>query len=587
MNFLQLWGDEQQRGIDAWFENLLRETTNLTESQACDAFGFLLHAGSPADAWYEDLHDNIRLRWSSLVAAFSSVWPVSRKLLCADGALHTRRMEREEERARLKDEEVLRAVEQELEWATEEEDYMWWAYLEEKKRLALDARREAALDEDWAEFEDWERLVEAACAEDERVRREYEAQEIAYEEEDLAWRTEEERLEERWRAETTTLEAEGRRLAEELAAARARRVEGILRVVAEVEDRRRRRRQEATTTTGGDDDDRRRRRRQEATRRRTTAHCGRRPLYTTPAALAVPLNTTVTYPPSLETVAADVLEPTVEKPPDSLGTGVITSATPRGDAVTGRARLEREGDANGQVRNANELSSQPQRELSIGGDRRRGIVVLPPTKHPTAITSIPSIACPQLHDDERPPTSKHSTEPAPYPPLPRERLPCTANSSIPPWVDRLVRSLRPNDSSIAMQSLRTNDHPAPTKHPTAITSTVPITHPYPPSLQHDRTHSLCTKDSSFVAQSSTSNDRPAPTKHPTTRFHASLISIVSTATLIFHDGTRPKDFVQPPAVSDPPALTKHPTALSPATPITRAQQDYIFIFTTPNICQYS
>ncbi|KDQ08585.1 hypothetical protein BOTBODRAFT_179662 [Botryobasidium botryosum FD-172 SS1] len=238
MNFLQFWGDEQQHGIDAWFENLLRETTDRDEQQACEAFGCLLHVGSPADAWYEDLPDTIRDHWPSLTAAFSMVWPVSRKLLCASGALHVRRMEREEESARLWDKEVLRLVEQELEWATEWEDYMGWVCRDEKRKMTFRARCEVAWESELQRLDKWERASREAYEEDERVRREYEAQEIAREEEDLARQAEEERLEEDWRASMAVLDEEERRTAGKLGAARIRRVEGILRVVAEVEDRR-------------------------------------------------------------------------------------------------------------------------------------------------------------------------------------------------------------------------------------------------------------------------------------------------------------------------------------------------------------
>ncbi|KDQ08129.1 hypothetical protein BOTBODRAFT_191990 [Botryobasidium botryosum FD-172 SS1] len=555
MNFLQFWGDEHQHGIDAWFENLLRETTNLTERQACDAFGFLLHAGSPADAWYEDLHDNIRLRWPSLVLAFTSVWPVSKKLLCASGALHARRMERKEEQARVRDEEVLRAVEQELRWATEEEDYMWWAYLEEKKRLALDVRREAALDEDWAEFEEWERSVQATCGEDERAEREYEAQETAREEEDLVRQAEEQRLEEERRASMAILEAEGRRAAEGLGAARVRRVEGILRVVAEVEDRRR----------------------QEAMMQRTTAQCERQPLYTTPITstmLAVPPNAKVTYPPPPETIPTDIVEPTAKKPPDGWSREATTSDAAREPAERGEIGVEGERIVDGRAMNAGGLTSHSLREPSVIDDRPREIIVLPPTKHPGTIPPTLSITYRQPHDDERPPAIKHPTKLVRHPHQPRERSSCggvvrlrvtddlpaltkhptaalsaisVGREGVPLWVARLVRSLRLNDFSIVIQSSsHTNERPTPTKYLT--------TRGYAPSIVFVSTVSpfahVATRSARFV-QPPLNDDRPAAVKHPTTRENASLIVIPPAAPPFGHD--------ESPKADDRPAPTKHPT----------------------------
>ncbi|KDQ12672.1 hypothetical protein BOTBODRAFT_188954 [Botryobasidium botryosum FD-172 SS1] len=561
MNFLQLWGDEQQRGIDAWFENLLRETANLSERQACDAFGFLLHAGSPADAWYEDLHDDTRLRWPSLILAFTSAWPVSNKLLCASGALHARRMERKEEQARVRDEEVLRAVEQELQWATEEEDYMWWAYLEEKKRLALDARREAALEEDWAEFEEWERSVQVMCVEDKRAERECKAQQIAREGKDLEWRAAEERLEESWTAEMATLEVEGRRMVEEMTAARVRRVEGILRVVAEVEDRR-----------------------QEATTRQTIAHCVRQPpcttstTSTTPTLLAPPPNTTTGHSPPLEIVATDVVEPTVKKPPDGLSLESATSDASRETAETGRAVSGQEGIVEGRVPNAYGLAYHPLCKSPIIDNRLREVVILPLTKHPTTTSSTtpvvrasaPSwvvrlvcsfllnefpIAVQPVHDDYRSLATKHPTEPVVHASLDHDQ----------------ARSPSTTDSRNVILSPTTGDRPAPTKHPTALSAAASITIPRTTSSGHDPTGT-----SPIVKQLLDDDDHPAPTKHPTACEYASLIVIASTAAPCVHDGTRLTDFVQPPADDNRPALTKHPTTRANATLVAIASTVSLF-----------
>ncbi|KDQ11953.1 hypothetical protein BOTBODRAFT_35010 [Botryobasidium botryosum FD-172 SS1] len=506
MNFLQFTGAERrQTDVDAWFENLLRQTTTRDERQACEAFECLLRAGSHADSWYLNLPDTTKSHWPSLTAAFHATWPVSSRLLLADRVLHARRMDRQEELARRRDEERVTAAQRAVENASEEEDYMWWAYLEEKKRLALDARREAAFDEDWAEFEEWERSAQVAREEDERVQREYEAQEIVREEEDLAWQVQEEQLDEDWKAMVAAMETEGRRAAVELGIVRVLRVKEVLRAEAEVEDRRRR---------------------QEATRQRTTARCVRHPLYTTPttlATLSAPPNTTVVaYPLMLETIVADVLEPTVKKPPDGSISKVIARGTLRESVRMGRGRFEREGVVNVRVKEAIGPASHSQRDHIAFSDRRREIVVLPPTKHPTTITWIAFVT------SHYPLSFKHD----------RPRSVCFIG-------------LR-----IALQ--RPNDRLALTKHPTthfhawfiAITS-------ISPSCVH------VIMRSARLLQPPPNGERPTLTKHPTT--------ILGIALIAFHspfpskrDWPRsfhfigPRIAVQRPS-NDRPALTKRPT----------------------------
>ncbi|KDQ06267.1 hypothetical protein BOTBODRAFT_181764, partial [Botryobasidium botryosum FD-172 SS1] len=518
MNFLQFAGTELQARTNIWFENLLRETANRDERQACEALGYLLYAGSPADAWYEGLPDTIWLCWPSLTAAFHATWPVSPKLLNASRALHAKRMEREEDMARAKLEEMVLVARRAVEAAREREDYMWWGYLEEKNRLAFEARCEAAFDEDWAEFEEWERSAQAAREEDERVQREYEAQEIAREE-DLAWQAQEEQLDEDWRARVAVIKAEGRRAAVELGIARVLRVKEVLRAEAEVEDRRRRR--------------------QEATRQRTTARCVRHPLYTTPttlATLSAPPNTTVVaYPVVLETIVADVLEPTMKKPPDGPGLESFIASVSQELAGTGRASSRRGKIVEGQLIRVEELTSHLQPGTFVVDDRLREVVVLLPTKHPGTGPTTTPIINPELYDDERPLAVKHPNNLTPHP-HPRERSSCTA----------------------VVRLLVTNDRPALTEHPTmrvnawftAIASTVS-----PPVHVITR--------SAHLVQPPPNGERPTLAKHPT--------AILGIAPIVLHtpvpfkrDWPRsfhfigPRIAVQRPS-SDRPALTKRPT----------------------------
>ncbi|KDQ19704.1 hypothetical protein BOTBODRAFT_170760 [Botryobasidium botryosum FD-172 SS1] len=362
MDFLQLSGTEHQRAVNTWFENLLRETANRNERQACEAFECLLSAGSRADTWHAGSPDMVKASWPLLIAAFHATWPVSPKLLNVDRALHARRMEQREDMARARLGETVMLAWRAMEAAREQEDYMWWTCLEERNRLT------AFRGPDWAEFEEWERSGQVAHEEDKRVQCEYEAQEIAREEEDLAWQAQEEQLDEDWRARVAVMEAEGRRAAVELGIVHVLRVKEVLRAEAEVEDRRRR---------------------QEMMRQWTTAHCVRHPLYTTPTTLVMlpaPPNTTIVgYPLMPEIIATNVLEPTAKKPPD----GWDFENTPREPVGAARAGLGRGITANRWAMNVN---GPTRREFSTN-NRRRGVVVFPPTKHPTRTPESPNI-CP-------------------------------------------------------------------------------------------------------------------------------------------------------------------------------------------------
>ncbi|KDQ09410.1 hypothetical protein BOTBODRAFT_178972 [Botryobasidium botryosum FD-172 SS1] len=533
MNFLQLWGTEQQTNVDAWFENLLRETTNLDERQACEAFEYLLYAGSPADVWYDDLHEETKWQWPSLVLAFTSVWPVSKKLLCVSGALHARRMERKEEQARARDEKALRDLEQEVEWATEWEDYLGWVCRAEKKEVAFRARCEAAWESEWKRLDEWERASREAYEDDERVRREYEDLEFAHDEESLAWRVEEERLEADWKDERATLDAGGRRMVEEMRAARIQRVDEILRAEAEEEDRRR----------------------QEATTRRTITHCVRQPLYTTPTTLKA-LPNTISYPPPPETIAADVIEPTAKKPPDGSGVESVTSDALRESAEMWSTEVEGEGIFRGRVMSANGLTSHSLHELSTNDDHLRELVILPPTKHPT----LPSLVMPTIYSyppspirerlsshvesrttvrslttNDRLAPTKHPTGSTPATSVNRTRL--------PPWVMRLLRLHHPDEFSI-VRRLSHDGRPAPTKHRTTPVAAKGIVHPDPPSFGHRQTPLPCIANLSVVARPPAADDRPALTKHPTTQETAS--SVVALPNLpLTHEFTRPAPLVQP------------------------------------------
>ncbi|KDQ08586.1 hypothetical protein BOTBODRAFT_179663 [Botryobasidium botryosum FD-172 SS1] len=246
-----------------------------------------------------------------------------------------------------------------------------------------------------------------------------------------------------------------------------------------------------------------------------------------PATLAVPLNTTVAHPPPPDIVVTEVLEPTAKKPPDGWGRE-STNMMAREPAGGGGFGVEGEKIADGRVTNANGLTSYSPCEPAVVGDRSCEIVVLPPTKHPTPIHPTPSHTYSRPHDDERPPAIKHPIVRAAYS-LPRERSPCTANSSIPPWVDRLVRSLRLNDLSIVIQSSsRTNVRPARTKHPKTREGVSPIPTPSSPLSMHGLAYSSC-RAHPFV-----NDDRSAPTKHPRVRFLASSTIVLSISALARH-----------------------------------------------------
>ncbi|KDQ18794.1 hypothetical protein BOTBODRAFT_170801 [Botryobasidium botryosum FD-172 SS1] len=527
MNFLQLSGTEHQRAVNAWVENLLRETANRNERQACEAFECLLSAGSRADIWHAGLPDTVKASWPLLIAAFHATWPVSPKLLNADRALHARRMEREEDTARAKLEETVLVARRAVEAAREQEDYMWWGYLEEKNRLAFEARCEAAFDEDWAEFEEWERSAQVAREEDERVQREYEARETALEEEESAWQAQKERLDEDCRAMVAAMEAEGRRAAVELGIVRVLRVKEVLWAEAELEDRRR-----------------------EITTRRTKVPHVHQHSCTTAPKLPIVSTFTILYPPPSDAFAANVLEPTAKKPPDERD---FESAS-RELAGAARARLRRGSTSNGWAMNINDPT---RREFSTN-DRRREAVVFPPTKHPTAELSTMPITRDLIHSlylaisnnvvrlsiiDERFPPTKYPTAlvlairtvhmgSTPF----GHDFACLPHFIHPPAI---------------------HDRPVLTKHPTTYFHASFIANTsLSPSCVHVITRSA------RLVQPPPSGERPTLTKHPTT--------ILGIALIVFHspfpfkrDGPRSFHFIGPhiavQRLNDCPALTKHPT----------------------------